>query len=408
MDDVDIDPRILRNIFEDFKRSIEKEMENNGEIPDFSSFSNIITSSEEGYKTVVFGKGQTILQFMDWKEDLIGTGYILDVFIKSYGGKDNNLVDWRSLNELNKVKNSKTKTEKVERLVFNLYKNRNVPPAQIFDSLKPFIKRYDAVAYPFFLKDMNQYVPVKPQHFDKFFKKVGSNFRTWGRCSWENYQQYLNHIKWIKNWLEDEGIDKVSLIDAHSFCWMAVNWLEAHPFTPLSLPVSKKLNIDSSRIPEVQNKNEKFNSDGSENKSDDEFDPADWDKRKRELGNAAEKWVEDSEIERLRKLGHPNPKKAVKNVSRERRLGYDIKSCEKDGTPRYIEVKTIQRRREFITFHISKNELLQAKFLQNYWIYCVLNPDSNTPEVRHFHIRDLNEEWLSPTSFFAKVPIKDF
>lgn len=408
MEDVDIDPRILRNIFQDFKRSIEGESIQYGETSGFTSFSNIITSEQEGYKTEIFGKGQIILGMKNWKEEFIGDGTILSALIKSYGGKDNNLVDWRSLNELKKALNDNERRKKVERHIFDLYRNPTVSPSQIFDLLQPLIKNYDAVAYPFFLKDMNQYVPIKPRHFDKFFKKVGSKFRTERRCSWDNYHQFLDHIHWIKYWLEDEGVENVSLIDAHSFCWMAVNWLESHPQAPLIIPFSKTLIIDSNRPPKNQSNADTAVTHSSGHTPSADSDPAEWDKRKRNLGDAAERWVKDSEIERLRRLGFKNPEKAVNNVSKNRGLGYDIESREIDGTPRLIEVKTIQKRNDSITFYISRNELKKGNSLKNYWIYCVLNPDSEKPEVRHFPITALSETWLIPETYFVEVPIKDF
>lgn len=408
MEDVDIDPRIIRNIFQDFKMSIEKESKHLGKSSKFSSFKHRITSEQEGYKTEIFGKGQTILGIRNWREDSIGSGKILDAVIKSYHIKNNNLVYWRSLNELNAAREDQEAVKKLEVLFFSLYRDPNASPGFILDSLKPLMKHYDAIAYLFFLKDMNHYLPIKTSHFDRFFEKVGSKFRTSGKCSWENYHLFIKYIRWVRDWLESEGIENVSLIDAHSFCWMAVNWLESHPQAPLTIPISKTLNIDSNRPLKDQPGADTLKTHSSDNTPSDDSDPADWDRRKRDLGNAAEKWVMDSEIERLRRLGYQNPEKAVDNVSKKRGLGYDIKSCEIDGTPRFIELKTIQKRNDSITFYISRNELRTGHSLKNYWIYCVLNPDSEKPEVRHFPIAALSETWLIPETYFVEVPIKNY
>lgn len=408
MEDVDIDPRIIRNIFQDFKRSIEKESEQLGKSSKFYSFNHRITSEQEGYKTEIFGKGQIILGIQNWREDLIGSGKILEAVIKSYRVKNNNLVYWRSLNELNAACEDEQSVKKLERLLFSLYRDPKVAPDFILDSLKPLMKHYDAIAYLFFLKDMNHYLPIKTSHFDRFFEKVGSKFRTSGKCSWENYHLFITYIRWVKDWLENEGIENVSLIDAHSFCWMAVNWLESHPQAPLIIPISKILNIDSNRPLKDQPSTDTSETNSPDNTPSEDSDPAKWDKRKRDLGDAAERWVKDSEIERLRKLGYRNPEQVVKNVSKKRGLGYDIKSCEVDGTPRFIEVKTIQKRNDSITFYISRNELRKGNSLKNYWIYCVQNPDSEKPEVRHFPITAMNESWLIPETYFVEVPIKDF
>ena len=135
MEDVDIDPRILRNIFHDFKRAIEEESKRGGRSYRFTSFSNVITSEQEGYKTEIFGKGQTILGFQGWKEDSIGSGKILGAVIKSYHVKYNNLVYWRSLNELNAACEDEQSVKKLERLLFSLYRDPKVAPDFILDSL---------------------------------------------------------------------------------------------------------------------------------------------------------------------------------------------------------------------------------------------------------------------------------
>ena len=83
-----------------------------------------------------------------------------------------------------------------------------------------FGKKYDLVAYLYFIYDPNRYLPLRPPLFDKIFKKIGIPLETSGRCSWENYQEFLNTVAAVRNvmreYYQQEDVD---LLDAHSFLW---------------------------------------------------------------------------------------------------------------------------------------------------------------------------------------------
>jgi hypothetical protein len=61
---------------------------------------------------------------------------------------------------------------------------------------------------------------LRPSLFDKIFRKIGIPLETSGRCSWENYQEFLNTVAAVRNvmreYYQQEDID---LLDAHSFLW---------------------------------------------------------------------------------------------------------------------------------------------------------------------------------------------
>jgi hypothetical protein len=86
----------------------------------------------------------------------------------------------------------------------------------------------------------------------------------------------------------------------------------------------------------------------------------DWEKareRNNEIGDQGEEFVMEFEIDRLTKLLSKDATQYVQHLSRLQGdgLGFDISSIKKDGSPRYIEVKTTSR--DFNQpFYMSKNE----------------------------------------------------
>ncbi|MBI1849632.1 MAG: hypothetical protein HYR85_04755 [Planctomycetes bacterium] len=83
--------------------------------------------------------------------------------------------------------------------------------------------RYDLVAYLFFLKDWNRFMPIAPTTFDEAFRLLEIGVVTSHQCSWENYAQYNAALLEVQRALRDEdGASDARLIDAHSFCWIRV------------------------------------------------------------------------------------------------------------------------------------------------------------------------------------------
>ena len=93
---------------------------------------------------------------------------------------------------------------------------------------------YDLISYLFYIKNPKRYLPNKPSHFEISFALLGEyyNFKMSRQCSWSNYQEFINRISEIRTGLEDYFGDtknfdeKISMIDAHSFCWIIANYSE--------------------------------------------------------------------------------------------------------------------------------------------------------------------------------------
>jgi len=98
------------------------------------------------------------------------------------------------------------------------------------------------------------------------------------------------------------------------------------------------------------------------------------------LGDRGEEIVFEAEKKRL---GINGKTKLVKWVSqKDDSLGYDILSCETDGTTlRYIEVKATKEKQGVVNFLITPNELQKSKELENYYVYIVFEVLSTTPKI---------------------------
>jgi len=98
------------------------------------------------------------------------------------------------------------------------------------------------------------------------------------------------------------------------------------------------------------------------------------------LGNRGEKIVFELEKSRLSERGKKNLAEKVERAKYDH-LGYDIKSFEENGEPRYIEVKTTRSKVGNANFFLSINELNTAKELQNYYVYIVFEILTKKPKV---------------------------
>ena len=64
-------------------------------------------------------------------------------------------------------------------------------------------------------------MPIQPTTFDRAFRDLGIDLVTLRNCTWENYQRFNAALGEVQEALASvDGLSKVRLIDAHSFCWM--------------------------------------------------------------------------------------------------------------------------------------------------------------------------------------------
>lgn len=127
------------------------------------------------------------------------------------------------------------------------------------------------------------------------------------------------------------------------------------------------------------------------------------------IGDLGEKIVMDSEMSRLADK-HPDLAKQVLRVSLlSDKYGYDIKSFEEDGSPRYIEVKsTNEPYKEQFSFYLTENERQHAENLENYWLYRVFSVDS-VPRIVRIKNPFGDKQKMSrlvPTQYQATIRLK--
>ena len=193
----------------------------------FTGFeNNYFLEKEEGYKHKVYEAAHNCLQIASWKKEHIGTGYIAERFRDAYNQKGN-LVFYRSDNKTElQIEENIVETET---LLYNLYLTDD--DAKSFEmAVKIFGGRYDMIAFLFFIKDKDKYLPISPKHFEESFKMFGIDIKLQYSCCWENYSQYLNLIAQIQEEFQKHSGIKIGLLDAHSFVWM-INEAKKHYIT---------------------------------------------------------------------------------------------------------------------------------------------------------------------------------
>ena len=132
----------------------------------------------------------------------------------------------------------------------------------------------------------------------------------------------------------------------------------------------------------------------------------DFDKRNRRnklTGNQGEDVVLKAERQRLKRGGRPDLAKDAKRVSEDDdAAGFDILSFELDGSEKYIEVKSTTGKAPNpnggFQFHLSANELQQARQRKNYQLYLVFEVASLKPKILSIP----NPASLEPKRLFLK------
>ena len=199
----------------------------------FVNFHQGVVADWEDYKPYLRVRALGILVPHMWTDAEIGSGEILrrtiDAIEIQGNGMTNNLVLWQNRFGhsrrdhrvlLDAVTNVELR-EELERHLFGLYR-LDSDEGSTFDHLSKLIgAKYRLMAYLYFLKNMDRFMPILPTTFDDVFRDLGVDLVTVSNCSWENYQRFNAVLGEVQKALaEMEGLTKVRLIDAHSFCWI--------------------------------------------------------------------------------------------------------------------------------------------------------------------------------------------
>jgi hypothetical protein len=180
--------------------------------------------NQENYKYAVYESAKDKLRSKFWKTEDIGSGKIVKEasealetsVIHHFVQVQNNLINnWRLKDNFKK----QVKNRELEQILFGFYKNKvkdEVSFSKLLDEEQP----YNLIAYLFFIKDCQKYLPISQERFDDIFLLLGvSDFRTRGNASWENYQTFLDLNKQVRDFLLTKD-KETTLLDAHSFLWI--------------------------------------------------------------------------------------------------------------------------------------------------------------------------------------------
>ena len=225
-----VDPRLFREAFARFRALI-----NGRSGHPFTNFYEGLAAAWESYKPRLREYALELLRAEEWRDDEIGSGAILNRMIAAIeiqatvGDRTNNLVFWQNrfghANRDHRTFLEATASPKlrrdIERLSFGLFRGEGDSGAT-FDNLRDLTGgKYPLLAYIFFLKDMDRFMPIQPTGFDRAFRALGIDFSTLRQCSWENYSTFNQTLGGLRPLLaEAAGLTNVRLIDAHSFCWI--------------------------------------------------------------------------------------------------------------------------------------------------------------------------------------------
>ena len=210
-----------------------------------------LLGKEEGYKADIPGKARAVLNIGEWDESWIGSGRIAERISKAMD-IGANLVNFNGkINFDNHFDQTKKEyNPESERAIYSLYKETDEKAAFEF-VVKVFGAKYPTLAYLFFVKDDKKYLPTSPQGFDRAFKELNIDFTMTFNCGWDNYCEYVDTIREIKDLMPQymNISHEVRLLDAHSFVWMMgeekyMNW--SVETTDINTPIAPKIIITES------------------------------------------------------------------------------------------------------------------------------------------------------------------
>lgn len=186
----------------------------------------------EDYKEEVARNAERLLDSEHWTQRSIGHGDILRRVIAAIEQPGNNLLQWdarfgprfRVHRRLIEAQTERKARREFEAIFFEMYARGRVIPEH-FEHLAWLCgRRYELIAYLFFIADRHHYLPIRTTSFDRAFTELGLPLRTARQCSWPNYQEYLETMTAVQYALNQMRVGEVSLLDAHSFCWVLASY----------------------------------------------------------------------------------------------------------------------------------------------------------------------------------------
>jgi len=361
----------------------------------------------EHYKEWVYYEAQRRLDVASWKRSAVGSGQILERTIRAieiHQDKNfrNNIVAWdgrrgeeaKSHRKMIVAKETPSIRSAAEAALFRMYAEDSDPEECFTELAELFGARYDLISYLFFVRNWQEFLPVKSSFFPRAFEELGVPHEMSMRCNWENYAGFLSRMRGVQELLASYELPGgVRFIDAHSFCWMLASENlsveatqrgailvrlapEAGVFTPATLTLDAALTQEELDLQLLQ---------------------------QRRIGDLAVSIVLRSERKRLAADGRPDLASRVQDVSANVLLGYDIASFTNEGAARPVEVKAAAKRGDDLRFFVSEGERVQSRTMPNYTFALVTGVESSRPTILEFAGTDLSPEALRPVAYEARL-----
>lgn len=374
---IEITEKTFEYALTEFKNIIQKDTNEN--LENFKT--NRFIDEHENYKYAVLEQAKSSLLTKTWKEEEIGNGRILKAVkdsihtnvIYNYETHQNNLIDWRKKDNFSKLKAN----PKNEKLLFDFFKSK-IKDEKAFDQFSALGFSYQLIAYLFFIKNPQKYLPISQTRFDLIFSSLNIDLKTSHNSSWENYQDFVGIIKQFQNYLKTK-FNKIELLDAHSFLWIyGFQFEKPKEKTEVKSKTTKTVEKKKTELPNYEPRKAVDLETLVEPET--EIDYIEQLKKQMEIGDLAEKIVLNNEIEFLSQE-FPDLAKKVRSVANNPKLGFDIISFETDGTQKQIEVKAISTNKSNKSFFLTRNELRKSKEYPNYYLYCVSELSSEKPKI---------------------------
>ncbi len=374
---IEINQKIFEIVHSGFKKLLNEKVNENS--IDLKEHPTIVKHENYKYEILEDAKNQLLLK--TWKENDIGSGTILRNVKNAINVKSNNLIDWRKKDDFKKLKANKEN----EKFLFDFFKSK-INDEIAFNNFVEIGFSYQLIAYLFFIKNHQKYMPISQEKFDEIFSSINIDFKTSHNCSWENYLEYNEIIKQFRKQLS-QNYKTASLLDAHSFLWIYGFQLEEPKEKAQQKKETQKTENKTTEKPKEKPKPEletykpkKVVDLESLSETSNEIDYIKNHQKLMEIGELAEQIVLKSEIDFLNP-DFPELAKKVRLVSNNPKLGFDVLSFETDGKQKQIEVKAISVNKNTKSFIITRNELSKSKTYSNYYVYCVAEFNSDKPKI---------------------------
>lgn len=174
---------------------------------------------EEGYKDRYWERAHSdLLGVLESAE--AGSGILLDTLQQTLSDNDANWITktYGGVNLKDILAKHPNGIARFEQEALDFY-NDKTTSEHFFNFAQEMLGgQYPVIAHFMFLKDKEQFVPMKPTYFEAGLRRLGIEFYLRGCCSWDNYTKFLGYLEQIRQQLVAKG-ENPTLLDTHSFLW---------------------------------------------------------------------------------------------------------------------------------------------------------------------------------------------